>query len=127
MSYINYCCHDDHVSSLTKEEIKNPVSVLENIYKRRPPVSFKEDICEFFWSIFRSQLWKKKGGAHLYSICTDLLQLIDALWLINSYNLNPDTSANDNRHTQKSKCAASILFSTDQAIKLKKKTVKKIG
>lgn len=113
MDYIKFCCNENQLSSLSDEEIKNPISVLENIYRRRPPEAFKQDIWEFFWSIFRNQLWKKKGGTYLYGICTDLLQLIDVLWLINKYHPDLETTVNDDHHpTQGSKlmCNFNLVF-----------------
>lgn len=113
MDYIKFCCNENHVNTLTNEEIKNPVSVLDAIYKRRAPEAFKEGLWEFFWSIFRNQFWEKKGGAYLYSVCMDLLQLVDALWLINQYVPDLETSrGNDRPHGQKSKlmCNFNLVF-----------------
>ncbi|WEK19768.1 MAG: hypothetical protein P0Y49_01185 [Candidatus Pedobacter colombiensis] len=85
MNYGQFCCYGNHVSSLTKQEIKNPLSVLEAIYKKRGLKSFKENLWHFFQSIYNDQQWRKAGAANFNRIYIDLIRLIDALWLIKTY------------------------------------------
>lgn len=86
MNYSTFCCYGNRVSSLTKQEIKNPLSVLEGIYTRRNLKTFKENLWDLFSSIYRDQQWRKKGAAHFNRIYIDLIKLVDALWLIYTYH-----------------------------------------
>ncbi|SMC68714.1 hypothetical protein [Pedobacter nyackensis] len=101
MNYSIFCCYRHHTTSLAKQEIKKPLNVLEDIYQRRSLESFKKDLWEFFWIIYRDQLWKKKGAAYFYSIYMDLIRLTDALWLINTYQ--PELSSRRDNHQSTSK------------------------
>lgn len=86
MNYNAFCCYGNRISSLTKREIKNPLSVLEGIYTRRNLKSFKENLWELFSGIYRDQQWRKNGAAHFNRIYIDLIKLVDALWLIQTYH-----------------------------------------
>ncbi|TKC61025.1 hypothetical protein FBD94_10765 [Pedobacter hiemivivus] len=97
MKYTAFCCYGNRISSLTKQEIKNPLSVLETIYTQRELKSFKENLWDLFSSIYRDQHWRKKGAAQLNRIYIDLIRLIDALWLIYTYHPQLCTPVQNNQ------------------------------
>jgi hypothetical protein len=101
MNYSIFCCYRHHTTSLTKKEIKNPLTTLESIYERRNLEPFKENLWEFFWIIYRDQLWKKNGATYFYNIYIDLIKLLDTLWLINTYQPELSTCRNNQQSTSK--------------------------
>lgn len=85
MDYTEFCHINGHVTSLTQQEIKTPLIVLETIYNKRNLTDFKTSLRDFFIAIYNDQLWRIKGAFYYFDIYIDLIKLLDALWLINDY------------------------------------------
>ncbi|WP_256001921.1 hypothetical protein [Pedobacter deserti] len=85
MKYSKFCCYRPHISFLKRKEISDPYLVLGELYRRRKPTDFQQDLWSLLKMLFKENEWKLHDPADLYSLCMDAARLLDVLWLVNKY------------------------------------------